>query len=251
MPQLALGDLTGGRVPKLHRPMRKLSIGALCAMVPVMAACSGAVTSGPAATVTVAAEPMVTAVAAATPETTSAPSQSSQAPIAAKADTGHADWIEYVRNRAVSGSVRGQTDDELMASAKKMCDQMRGGDLFEEAAINLGAGLPKPYETDMQLILGTGTAEFCPEFLAGSGTDDAAILQRLRTVAPAIAHNPDAAILEQARTACPPISEGPAGAAATIAEARRAWGHDQGYKFIFISARYYCPTQMENVIAKK
>lgn len=237
---------------KLHRPMRALSIGAFCAMMPVMAGCSGAATSGPAATVTVTAEPTVTAMVAATPKTTSAPSQSSQAPIAAKADTGHADWIEYVRDRAVSGSVRGQTDDELVASAQKMCDQMRGGDLFEEAAINLVAtGLPKPYQTDMQLILGTGTAAFCPEFLAGSGTDDAAILQRLRTVAPTIAHNPDAGILEQARTACPSISEGPAGAAATIAEARRAWGHDQGYKFIFISARYYCPTQMENVIAKK
>lgn len=238
--------------------MRALSVWALCALMPLMAGCSGAATSGqaassgPAATVTETAEPTVTAVAAATPNTTSAPIQSSQAPIAAKAETGHADWIEYVRNRLVSGSVRGQTDDELVASAKKICGQMQAGDLFEEAAINLVAtGLPKPYQADMQLILGTGTAAFCPEFLAGSGTDDAAILQRLRTVAPSIAHNPDAVILEQSRTVCPSISEGPAGAAATIAEARRAWGHDQGYKFIFISARFYCPAQMEKIIAKK
>lgn len=221
-------------------------------MMPFMVGCSGTVTSGPATTGTVTAESTATSEPTPTPKTTSAPSQSSQAPIAAKADTGHADWIEYVRNRAVSGTVRGQTDDELVASAKKMCDQMRGGELFEEAAINLVAtGLPEPYLTDMQLILGTGTAAFCPEFLAGSGTDDAAILQRLRTVAPTIARNPDAGILDQARTACPSISEGPAGAAATIAEARRAWGHDQGYKFIFISARYYCPTQLDNVMANK
>src|SRR4029453_7869735 len=103
----------------------------------------------------------------------------------------------------------------------------------------------------MQLILGTGTVQFCPEFLIDSGTGEAAILKRLRTVAPIIAHNPDSAILDQARTACPSVSEGLAGAAATIQEARRAWGHDQGYKFVFISVLNYCSIHLDNVMANK
>lgn len=237
---------------RLHWPTRALSIGAISVMIPFMAGCGGTATSGPATTATVTAEPTATSVPTSTPKTTSAVSQSSQAPVAAKADTGKAAWLEHVRNRAVSGTVQGQTDDELVASAKKMCDQMRGGELFEEVAYNLVAtGLPKPYQTDIQLIFGTGTVQFCPEFLIDSGTGDAATLKRLREVAPSIAHNADSAILDQARTACPSVSEGPAGAAATVAEARRAWGHDQGYKFIYISVLNYCSGSIDNVIANK
>lgn len=170
---------------------------------------SGTVASGP-ATVSVTAESATTPRA--TPTTAKAASPSSQAAVAAKADTRKAAWIEHVRNRAVSGTILGQSDDEIVASAKKMCDQMRGGELFEEVAYNLVAtGLSKPYQTDMQLIFGTATVQFCPEFLIDSGTgNDTAALKRLRTVAPSIAHNGDSAILDQARTACPSVSEGPA-----------------------------------------
>lgn len=70
-------------------------------------------------------------------------------------------------------------------------------------------------------------------------------------VAPTIAKNPESAILDQARTACPSVSEGPARAAATIQEARRAWGQDQGYKFIFISVLNYCSNSLNNVVANK
>lgn len=237
---------------RLHWPTRALSIGAISVMMPFMAGCGGTATSGPATTVTVTAEPTATSVPISTPTTTSAVSQSSQAPVAAKADNGKTAWLEHVRNRAVSGTVQGQTDDEIVASAKKMCDQMRGGELFEEVAYNLVAtGLPKPYQTDIQLIFGTGTVQFCPEFLIESGTGDASTLKRLREVAPSIAHNADSAILDQARTACPSVSEGPAGAAATVAEARRAWGHDRGYKFIYISVLNYCSGSINNVIANK
>lgn len=129
---------------------------------------------------------------------------------------------------------------------------MRGGDLFEEVAYKLvAAGLPAPYQSDMQLVLGTGTVQFCPEFQPTSGTGDAAILQRLRVVAPTIAANPDSAILNQARSACPAVSKGLAGGAATVQEARRAWGQDQGYKFIFISVLNYCPGHINNVIENK
>ena len=221
-------------------------------MMPFVAGCGGAATSGQPTTATVTAESTATSVPTSPPKTTSAVSPSSQAPVAVKADTGKAAWLEHVRNRAVSGTVQSQTDDEVVASAKKMCDQMRGGELFEEVAYNLVAtGLPKAYQTDIQLIFGTGTVQFCPEFLIDSGTGDAATLKRLREVAPSIAHNADSAILGQARTACPSVSEGPAGAASTVAEARRAWGHDQGYKFIYISVLNYCSGSINNVIANK
>ncbi len=235
---------------RLLWPTRALSIGAISVLIPFMAGCSGTVASGPA---TVAATAESTTTPTTTPTTSRAASPSSQAPVASKADTRNAAWLEHVRNRAVSGTVQGQTDEEIVASAKKMCDQMRGGELFEEVAYNLVVtGLPKPYQTDMQLIFGTGTVQFCPEFLIDSGSgDDAAALKRLREVAPSIAHNADSAILDQARTACPSVSEGPAGAAATVAEARRAWGHDQGYKFIYISVLNFCSGSINNVIANK
>jgi hypothetical protein len=153
----------------------------------------------------------------------------------------------------VSGTVLGQTNEEIVASAKKMCDQMRDGDLFEEVAYSLVfTGLPQPYQKDMQLIFGTGTAQFCPEFLSDWEIgEDTAALKRLREVAPGIAHHADSAILDQARTACPSVSEGRAGAAATVAEARRAWGNDQGYKFIYISVLNFCSGSIDNVIANK
>ncbi|TQJ35576.1 uncharacterized protein DUF732 [Arthrobacter sp. SLBN-122] len=133
-----------------------------------------------------------------------------------------------------------------------MCDRMRDGELFEEMAINLvAAGLPATYQSDMQLVFGTGTVEFCPEFRATTGTGDDAILKRLREVAPTIAANPDSAILGQARSACPAVSKGLAGSAATVQEARRAWGQEQGYKFILISVLSYCSSQINNVIASK
>ena len=234
----------------LSWPGHALSMGAISVLILFMAGCSGTVSSGP-ATVTVTAESAATPTA--TPTTVKAASPSSQASVAAKADTRKAAWIEHVRNRAVSGTVLGQSDDEIVASAKKMCDQMRSGELFEEVAYNLVAiGLPKPYQTDMQLIFGTGTVQFCPEFLIDSGTGDvAAALKRLRAVAPSIAHNADSAILDQARTACPSVSEGPAGAAATVAEARRAWGQDQGYKFIYIAVLNFCSGSIDDVIANK
>lgn len=236
---------------RLHWPRRALSIGAISVMMSFMAGCGGPATSAPATTVSVTAEQTATPVPTSTPKTTGAVSQSSQAPVAAKADTGKVAWLKHVRSRAVSGTVQGQTDDELVASAKKMCDQMQGGELFEEVAYNLVAtGLPKPYQTDIQLIFGTGTVHFCPEFLIDSGTGEAATLKRLREVAPSIAHNADSVILDQARTACPPVSHGP-GAAATVAEARRAWGHDQGYKFIYISVLNFCSGSINNVIANK
>src|SRR5688572_30293852 len=105
---------------RLLWPMRALSIGAISVLIPFMAGCSGTVTSGPAA-VTVTAESTTTLTE--TPTTTSAASPSSQATVAAKADTRKAAWLEHVRNRAVSGTVLGQTDDEIVASAKKLCDQ--------------------------------------------------------------------------------------------------------------------------------
>lgn len=232
--------------------MRALSTAAIFVLVPFMAGCSGAVTSAPEASVTEKTAPTSTAGPTATPTSTSAVSQPTQTPDTAKADTDKAAWLEYVRNKAVSGTVRAQTDDELVASAKKMCGQMRDGELFEEVALNLGnAGLPKPYQSDMSLILGTGAVQFCPDFLAISGTDDEAILKRLRSVAPAIAENPDSVILSQARSACPSVSRGPASGAQTIQEARRAWGHDQGYKFIFISVLGYCSRSILNVVANK
>lgn len=244
-----LGEL---RVKRLHRPMRALSTGAIFVLMPFMAGCSGAVTSAPEVAVAETAAPTSTAEPAATPTSTSAVSQPTQTPVAAKVDTGEATWLEYVRSKAVSGTVRVQTDDELVASARKMCGQMRDGELFEEVALNLAnIGLPKPYQSDMQLIFGTGTVHFCPEFQAALGTDDVAILERLRTVAPTIAANDDSAILSQARTACPSVSRGPAGAAQTIQEARRAWGHEQGYKFIFISVLSYCSSSIDNVLANK
>ena len=252
MRQLGFRDRLGGlRVKRLHWPTRALSIGAISVMIPFVAGCGGPATSGPATTATVTAEPTATSVPTSTPKTSSAVSQSSQAPVAAKADKGKAAWLEHVRNRAVSGTVQGQTDDELVASAKKMCDQMQGGELFEEVAYNLVAtSLPKTYQTDIQLIFGTGTVHFCPEFLIDSGTGEAATLKRLREVAPSIAHNADSVILDQARTACLSVSRVPS-AAATVAEARRAWGHDQGYKFIYISVLNYCSGSINNVIANK
>ncbi|MDP9883115.1 hypothetical protein J2W21_000605 [Sinomonas atrocyanea] len=145
-----------------------------------------------------------------------------------------------------------ETDDEVISTAKKMCDRMKDGELFEEVAYDIAAkGLPKAYQSDLQLIFGTGTVEFCPEFMADSSTGDDAILDRLRTVAPTIAGNPDSAILSQARSACPAVSKGPAGGAATVQEARRAWGRDQGYKFIFMSVLSYCSTYLNNVVVNK
>lgn len=244
-----LGEL---QVKRLHRPMRALSTGAIFVLVPFMAGCSGAVTSAPEAPVAGTVAPTSTAGPSATPTSTSAVSQPTQTAAAAKVDTDVAAWLEHVRNKAISGTIMAQTDDELVASAKKMCGQMRDGELFEEVALNLASiGLPKPYQTDMQLIFGTGTVQFCPEFLATIGQDDEAILERLRAVAPGIAHHPDSLILSQARSACPSVSRGPAGAAQTIQEARRAWGHEQGYKFIFISVLSYCSSSIDNVLANK
>jgi hypothetical protein len=232
--------------------MRALSTGAIFVLMPFMAGCSGAVMSAPEAPLAETAAPTSTAVPAATPTSTGAVSQPTQMPVTGRAHAGEAAWLEYVRNKAVSGTVRANTDDELVASAKKMCGQMRDGELFEEVALNLAnIGLPKPYQSDMQLIFGTGTAHFCPEFQAAPGTDDVSILERLRTIAPTIAENSDSAILSQARTACPSVARGPAGAAQTIQEARRAWGHEQGYKFIFISVLSYCSSSIDNVLTNK
>ncbi|BCW36068.1 hypothetical protein StoSoilA2_21240 [Arthrobacter sp. StoSoilA2] len=175
-----------------------------------------------------------------------------RASAAAKTDNDKIVWLEYVRGKAVSKTILGQSDDELLASAKAMCERMRGGELFEEVAYSMFAlGLPETYQTDMTLIFGSGAAAFCPEFLAKTGTGDDAILERLRSVAPGIAHNPDATILAQARSACPSVTRGPAAAAATVQEARRAWGHEQGYKFIFISVLNYCSSGLNNIIASK
>lgn len=233
------------KAKRKHWTLSALSVGAVTFIMPFMAACSGPITTTapPTATTTTSATPTVTSTSTAT---------ASPTPSATAALTGDALWVDYVRQHTVSATVMGETDEELISSAKKTCDQLRDGELFEEAAYKLvSAGLPKTYQDDMSVILGTGTAKFCFEFVPNSGTGDNVVLERLRAVAPIIAGNPDDAILSQARSACPAVAKGLAGGAATVQEARRAWGHDQGYKFIVIAVFNYCPTYLNNVIENK
>lgn len=220
------------------------------ALMPFISSCSEAAASDP--------KPTSSATTDAASETPSAPaatrssSPSSQASSTARTNDGTGFWLEYIREKAVTRTILGQSDGELLSSAKGMCERMKRGELFEEVSYSLVTlGLPKPYQADMTLIFGSGTAAFCPEFLVQTGGGDDAILERLRTVAPGIAHNPDATILAQARSACPSATAGPAQAAATVHEARRVWGNEQGYKFIFISVLNYCSSGLNNIISNK
>lgn len=217
------------------------------ALAPIISSCSEAAASDPRPTSSATTE-----AASGTPSAPAAPRSSSPSSSTARTNDDKSFWLEYIRDKAVTKTILGQSDDELVSSAKGMCERMKRGELFEEVSYSMVTlGLPKQYQADMTLIFGSGTAAFCPEFLIQTGGGDEAILDRLRTVAPGIAHNPDATILAQARSACPSATAGPAQAAATVHEARRAWGNEQGYKFIFISVLNYCSSGLNNIIANK
>lgn len=164
-------------------------------------------------------------------------------------DPETAAWVEYVRNRATT--LGSKTDADLVATAEGTCDELAGGKMFEEAVQDvIGKGLPKTVKDDQLLLLGTGIANFCPEYqVKSTGDSNADFLIRIREMAPSIAHNTDEAILAQARSICPNASEGPAGGAKVVSVSREAWGHDEGYRFAFLAVTQFCSTQALNNVA--
>ena len=197
------------------------------------------------------AAPSKAAASAEEPAPASTPSKHDQTAAASNKDKELATWLEYVRDKTISFTDK--SDEELTSIASGLCNRMRNGELYEEVAYDItSASYSKRYTSDMSLVFGTGIVDFCPEFdFPDLENGDAATLTRLREVAPSIAHNSDSAILSQARDACPAVSRGLAGGAATVQEARRAWGHDQGYRFIFISLLHNCGQYLNNVVASK
>ena len=229
-----------------HRTLAQ-AVGPAIALLLSVSSCaaSTSIPSPPGAT------PSKTAATTTEPTPTSTTSKPEQTPIASNKDKELETWLEYVRDKTVSFTDK--SDKELVSIATGLCNRMRTGELYEEVAYDItSAGYSKRYTSDMSLVFGTGMVDFCPEFeFPNLESGDAATLTRLREVAPSIAHNSDSAILSQARDACPAVSRGPNGGAATVQEARRAWGLDQGYKFIFISVLHNCGQYLDNVIASK
>jgi hypothetical protein len=166
-------------------------------------------------------------------------------------DRGAAAWVEYVRNRTTT--LASKTDDSLIAGARKTCDSLTGGQLFAEAVYDVTAKrLAETQQSDQILALGTGIAQFCPEFSPSSTGDDTAdFLASIRAAAPSIAHNTDAAILAQARMVCPSVKEGPAGGAKVIATSREAWGFTDGYNFALLATAQFCSGSLDNIVLNK
>lgn len=167
-------------------------------------------------------------------------------------DPKTAAWVEYVRNRTTT--LRNDTDAGLVATAEGICDELSGGKMFEEAVGDvISKGLPKTLKDDQLLLVGTGVANFCPEYqIESTGDSTADFLVRIREMAPSIAHHSDEAILAQAQSICPNASEGPAGGAKVVSVSREAWGHAEGYRFAFLAVAQFCSTQaLTNVAVNK
>lgn len=170
----------------------------------------------------------------------------------AKADDARTSaWVEYVRNRGTT--LASKTDESLISTARQACSTLSDGALFEEVVYELTSKqLPQAQEKDQILVLGTGIVQFCPEYQPKSTGDDTAdFLTKIRAAAPTIAKNPDSAILSQARMECPSVKEGPAGGAKVVAAAREAWGNNDGYRFVFLSAAQFCSGALANIAVNK